>query len=295
MGHGRDFIDQYRIIRSIRSGATCQIFEAVDANTNKKVAMKVLMAQAKKSRAERKYLQHEYDIASKLDHENVIQVFGVRTTGDDPYLSLEFGKYLNLKQRLRLDKALMLHRANVIIEQAALGLHHLHDHRWVHCDIKPDNFLVDDDGGTKLIDFALCQPSRTGFLAKLGIGKPKGIAGTRSYMSPEQIRRRPLDIRSDIYSLGCMYYEIVTGKLPFTGATPEQLLVKHLRSKAPPANTLNNNVTQEFSDLIADMLSKKKEQRPNNLDRMLGHLSSMRVFRSMPPHPSEIEPPEAEA
>ncbi|MCH2600691.1 MAG: serine/threonine protein kinase [Pirellulales bacterium] len=295
MGHGRDFIDQYRIVRLIRSGATCQIFESVDGNTRQKVALKVLTAQARQSKVERRYLQHEYNVASKLDHDNVIEVFGVRTTGNDPYLSLEFGEQLNLKQRLRIDRELMQHHADVIIEQSAMGLDHLHEQQWVHCDIKPDNYLVDDDGRTKLIDFALCQPSRTGFLAKLGVGKPKEIAGTRSYMSPEQIRRRPLDIRSDIYSLGCMYFEIVTGKLPFTGNSPEQLLTKHLKAKAPPANTLNKNVTPEFSDLIEDMMRKKKEQRPNNLKTVLRHLSTMRVFRSKPLHPSEITPEEDEA
>ena len=295
MGHGKDFIDQYRIIRLIRSGTTCQIFEAVDGNTNQKVALKVLTAQALKSKVERKYLQHEYDIASKLEHENVIEVFGVRTTGNDPYLSLEFGQQLNLKQRLRADKHLMAYRSNTIIETSALGLDHLHEHRWVHCDVKPDNFLVDDQGAAKLIDFALCHPSRTGFLTKFGFGRPKGIAGTRSYMSPEQIRQQPLDIRSDIYGLGCMYFEIVTGKVPFTGTSPENLLYKHLNAKAPPANTLNRNVTQEFSDLIEKMLQKKRERRPDHLKKVLSHLSAIRIFRSKPPHPSEIVPDEEDA
>ena len=295
MGHGRDFIDQYRIIRLIRSGSTCQIFEAVDGNSNKKVALKVLTAQARQSKTERHYLQHEFDIASKLEHENVIKVYGVRATGNDPYLSLEFGEQLNLKQRLRADKELMAHRADIIIEKATLGLQHLHEHHWVHCDVKPDNYLVNDEGDTKLIDFALCQPSRTGFMAKLGFGRPKGIAGTRSYMSPEQIRRKPLDIRAAIYSLGCMYFEIVTGKLPFTGNSPENLLQKHLSAKAPPANTINRNVTQEFSDLVTDMLRKNKESRPDHLKKVLAQLSSMRVFRSKPPHPSEIQPNNEEA
>ena len=295
MGHGKDFIDQYRIVRLIRSGTTCQIFEAVDGNTNQKVALKVLTAQALKSKVERKYLQHEYDIASKLEHENVIEVFGVRTTGNDPYLSLEFGQQLNLKQRLRADKHLMAYRSNTIIETSALGLDHLHEHRWVHCDVKPDNFLVDDQGAAKLIDFALCHPSRTGFLTKFGFGRPKGIAGTRSYMSPEQIRQQPLDIRSDIYGLGCMYFEIVAGKVPFTGTSPENLLYKHLNAKAPPANTVNKNVTQEFSDLIEAMLRKKKEQRPDNLQKVLSHLSAIRIFRSKPPHPSEIASKDDEA
>ena len=295
MGHGKDFIDQYRIVRLIRSGTTCQIFEAVDGNTNQKVALKVLTAQALKSKVERKYLQHEYDIASKLEHENVIEVFGVRTTGNDPYLSLEFGQQLNLKQRLRADKHLMAYRSNTIIETSALGLDHLHEHRWVHCDVKPDNFLVDDQGAAKLIDFALCHPSRTGFLTKFGFGRPKGIAGTRSYMSPEQIRQQPLDIRSDIYGLGCMYFEIVTGKVPFTGTSPENLLYKHLNAKAPPANTLNRNVTQEFSDLIEKMLQKKRERRPDHLKKVLSHLSAIRIFSSKPPHPSEIVPDEEDA
>tara|TARA_B100000945_G_scaffold320825_1_gene332307 strand:+ start:522 stop:1406 length:885 start_codon:yes stop_codon:yes gene_type:complete len=288
VGHGRDFIDQYRIIRLIRSGATCQIFEAVDGNTNQKVALKVLTTQARRSKVERNYLQHEYNIASKLEHDNIIQVYGVRTTGNDPYLSLEFGQHLNLKQRLRIDKDLMAYRADTIIEKSAAGLQHLHEHRWVHCDIKPDNFLVNDNGEAKLIDFALCQPSRTGFLSKF-FGKPKAIAGTRSYMSPEQIRKKTLDIRSDVYSLGCMYFEIVTGKLPFTGSSPENLLYKHLNAKAPPANTINSNVTAEFSKLVQEMIAKKKENRPDNLKKILGYLSTIRIFRSKPPPPSEIQ------
>jgi serine/threonine protein kinase len=112
----------------------------------------------------------------------------------------------------------------------------------IHCDIKPDNYLINEAGNIKLIDFAIAEQKK-GFFGRLLSGKKSSIAGTRSYMSPEQIRGEALDHRADIYSFGCLAYELATGKLPFTGSTTNELLNKHLSSKVPPLETHNKNVT----------------------------------------------------
>ena len=175
--------------------------------------------------------------------------------------------------------------APTIITDAAQGLQYLHEQGWVHRDIKPDNFLVAEDGHVKLIDFALAQRIKTG-LSRLFGGRTK-VQGTRSYMAPEQIRGKALDARTDIYSFGCLLYELLTGKLPFTGISPEDLLRKHLTAAVPSVMSGNKNVTPDFNDLVAQMMAKDPAQRPQSMDEFLRHFHAIRVFRTFPSRPSE--------
>ncbi len=131
----------------------------------------------------------------------------------------------------------------------------------------------------KLIDFAIAEQKK-GFFGRLLSGKKSSIAGTRSYMSPEQIRGGSLDQRADIYSFGCMAYELVTGKLPFTGATTNELLNKHLSSKIPPIETHNKNVTPGFSALVKKMLAKKPEERPQSMSEVTSELRNVGVMKN---------------
>ncbi len=131
---------------------------------------------------------------------------------------MEFHPGKNIKMLLRLGIETFGHLAPTIITNAALGLQYLHEQGWVHRDIKPDNFLVTEDGDVKLIDFALAQRIRTG-LSRLFGGRTK-VQGTRSYMAPEQIRGKALDGRTDMYSFGCMLYELLSGKTAVHGHQP---------------------------------------------------------------------------
>jgi serine/threonine protein kinase len=151
----------------------------------------------------------------------------------------------------------------------------------VHRDIKPENFLLPVAGELKLIDFALAQRSREGLWKMFG-GKTTRIQGTRSYMSPEQIRGLPLDQRSDIYSFGCMFHELLGGKPPFTGVTTNDLLMKHLRTPPPPVQAANRNVTDECAALIKQMLAKKPEARPKSMTQVQGLLENMEIFKVLP-------------
>ncbi|MBT4010937.1 MAG: serine/threonine protein kinase [Planctomycetaceae bacterium] len=288
MARGHDYIASFRVIRMIRSGSTCQIYEAINDNTGQKVALKTLVAERRKDKTELKYLQHEFEVAKEFKNEFVNDVYEVDAKHSVPYLSIEFSPFQNLKQRLRSEYDLMNYHASTVINNVLQGLKYLHDQGWVHCDVKPDNFLVDDEGSCKLIDFALAVRISTKFGRMFGGGKSKTIAGTRSYMSPEQIRRKSLDNRSDIYSAGCLLTEIATRKVPFTGNTPEDLLARHLRMKAPPICSVNTNITQEFSDLVGEMLSKNPVDRPDSMTLILDRLDSMRIYRTQPLHPSKM-------
>ena len=288
MARGHDYIANFRVIRMIRSGSTCQIYEAINDNTGQKVALKTLVAERRKDKTELKYLQHEFEVAKEFNNEFVNGVYEVDAKHSVPYLSIEFSPFQNLKQRLRGEYDLMNYHASTVINNVLEGLKFLHDQGWVHCDVKPDNFLVDDEGNCKLIDFALAVKITSKFGRMLGGGKSKTIAGTRSYMSPEQIRHKSLDNRSDIYSAACLLTELTTGKVPFTGDSPENLLTRHLHMKAPPICSINTNITQEFSDLVGEMLSKQPADRPDSMAVILGRFQTMRIYKAQIIHPSKM-------
>ena len=288
MARGHDYIASFRVVRLLRSGSTCQIYEAIHDSTGQKVALKTLVSERRKDKTELKYLQHEFEVAKSFTSEFVNKVYEVDAKHSVPYLSIEFSPFQNLKQRLRTEYNLMNYHASTVINTVLEGLKYLHDEGWVHCDVKPDNFMVDDEGNCKLIDFALAVKIPSTFGRIFGGGKSKTIAGTRSYMSPEQIRRKSLDNRSDIYSAGCLLTELTTGKVPFTGDSPEHLLTRHLHMKAPPICSVNTNITQEFSDLVGEMLSKRPHDRPDSIAVILGRLKSMRIYKSQVIHPSKM-------
>jgi serine/threonine protein kinase len=199
---------------------------------------------------------------------------------------MELFEYPNLKQRIQQGIDPLAHQTEGIIHQAAEALAHVHQRGFLHRDVKPDNFLVSDEGLVKLIDFNLAERPKTG-LAKLLGGKSK-VQGTKSYMSPEQIRAQTLDVRSDIYSFGCLLHELLCGKVPFTGTSANELLTKHLRAPRPPLEPLNKNVTREFAALVRRMMAVDPQDRPATMDDILTELATTPVFRQRPSPPAEL-------
>jgi serine/threonine protein kinase len=199
---------------------------------------------------------------------------------------MEFSSGKNAKIQIRQNFEEIIYWSKNIIETAAKGLLYLNQRGWLHCDIKPDNLLVGEEGSAKVIDFAISQKIPKG-LGKLLGGRSKQTQGTRSYMSPEQIRGQKLNEQSDIYSFGCSIFEILTKKPPFTASTPDELLMKHLRSAPPLASTVNSNVTKDLSELIRTMMSKKKEKRPGSFEEFLNLFHAIRPFKVAPKLPSE--------
>jgi eukaryotic-like serine/threonine-protein kinase len=277
----RDFLGPYRLARLIRMGNSCQVWEAIESNTNERFALKVLRPDHRDNKEEITFLKNEYAIAKAMSHPNVIKMYDLILVGESPFLVLELFSELNMKQALRRGPESLAYMLDKIIVQCVESLYYMHSKGFVHCDIKPDNFLVSRDGEVKLIDFTISQKIKTGF-AKLFGGKAKNVAGTLSYMSPEQIRGQSLDARSDVYSMGCVMHELVTGKPPYTGVSPNDLLNKHLSAPIPSPLVANDNVTQEYANILRQMLAKKPEQRFESMWEVLKIVRVTKIFKKPP-------------
>ncbi|MEM9659253.1 MAG: serine/threonine-protein kinase, partial [Planctomycetota bacterium] len=251
---GREFVGPYRMYHLIRAGALFEIWAVRPVAENVAYAMKWLPPGERHVRENHAQLKHEFAVGKTLEHPSIIKTRDYGTGKDGTYLVMELFKTPNLKQQIHEGVENLQWRLEVILDEAAQALDHMHQKGWVHRDIKPDNFLVNAENHVRLIDFNLTKRIKRG-LGKLIAGKSP-VQGTYSYIPPEQIRGQPLDERADIYSFGCMVYELISGKLPFTASTPSELLNKHLKARPQELSVLNANVHADFANLVHRMLAK---------------------------------------
>ena len=287
---GREKIGDYELRRCLQTGMTSQVYEVVEPRSGRHFAMKLLLPEHAESREHRATLFHEAEVGVKLRHPNVINIISVSKSPKTPNFVMEYFPSGDLRSRINSrepkDKEFLKVNAKKVFKQVATGLAYMNSSGVVHCDIKPDNILVDASGVAKIIDFAIAKKvsksSGDGLFARLlGGGKKKKVQGTYSFMSPEQIRNGPIDGRSDIYSFGATVYELVAGRPPFRGATVDEILKKHLAEKPVLVNNLNPDVTDQFAAFVNKMLAKKREERPENFHMVLRDLKTLRVFKSV--------------
>lgn len=279
------YIGPYRLLNVVHTSQTCRIWQAHHDGKRRLFAVKTPVEKFLRDRETVGYLRWEYVVGVKLSHERIVRAYEFDTDRGSPYLALEWFSAPNMKQRLREGIEKIAYLLAKIIERAAEGLAYLHSRGWVHRDVKPDNFLVSDDAEVKLIDFALARRSKRG-LAKL-LARRSRVQGTRSYISPEQLRGKPLDIRADIYSFGCTIYHLICGRPPFTGASEQELLTKHLKAPPPSLTAVDENIAPEFAQLVRRTMAKDPAARPQSVDDFLTEFRMNRVFRTTPRRPEK--------
>jgi serine/threonine-protein kinase len=269
-------IGPYRMQNLLATGHMSQVWEVVEVISNRHFAMKLLLPENVHSPLHRRLLFHEAEVGKLLAHQNVIRITTVEKDPDHPFFIMEFFPSGSLKMRImRKEFDFLREKAHDIFKQTMTGLAYMNASGWVHRDVKPENILVNSAGEVRIIDFAIAQK-----ISKRRKFRRRGTTqGTRTYMSPEQIRGQGLDSRSDIYSFGVMAYEVVTGRPPFRGGTPEDLLNKHLFEKPMSPQIYNPEVTKEFAELILRMLAKKPEERPRDFHELLMQFRNIRVFK----------------
>jgi serine/threonine-protein kinase len=268
------------------TGQTSQVWEVVEGQSHRHFAMKLLLPEKAREPEHRRFLIHEAEVGKQLAHPNIIKIVAVGRDRTNPYFVMEYFPAGNLKLRImRKDFTFIHDRAQDILKQWSTGLAFMNAKGWVHRDVKPDNILVNSAGELRIIDFALAQRIPSGLL-KLFRRRQKP-QGTRSYMSPEQIRGLPLDGRADIYSFGASAYELITGRPPFRAASNQELLNKHISEKPASPRLYNPDVTEEFADLVLQMLAKKKEDRPRDFHEVLMKMRGMRIFKSVEAKPAQ--------
>ena len=279
MSIGRDFIGPFQLLRLIRAGTTTQVWEAIRTGEKDRIALKVLMKDYRNNKYEIGQLKHEAMVGADLDHPNVIKIFGYHEAQGFPLIAMQLFNARNLKIAMREQSEFMRPNLSPIIRKCALGLQHLHQQGWVHCDVKPDNFLADEQGNVKLIDFSIgVKEKNTGGLGGLFSSRPKAIRGTRSYMAPEQIRRKHPDRRADIYGFGCVIFELLSGKTPYSANTPDELLKKHLTAPLPSLEACSD-ASKPFSDMVKRMIAKKPQDRIQTMEEFLQVFKNTSMFR----------------
>jgi serine/threonine protein kinase len=277
-----EIIGGYRLLKHMVTGQTSQVWEVVEGASHRHFAMKMLLPEKANDPVHRRFLSHEASVGKQLAHPNIIRIITSLTTGPNPYIVMEFFPAGNLKLRImRKEKDFIREKAHEILKQAATALAFMNAKGWVHRDVKPDNLLVNSAGEVRLIDFALAQQIQKGMAT--WFRRKSKAQGTRSYMSPEQIRGELLDGRADIYSFGASAYELVTGRPPFRGQSSQDLLHKHISEKPSTPQYYNADLTDEFCALVLRMLQKKKQERPRDFHDVLMQLRGIKVFKSDTP------------
>src|SRR5262249_34087503 len=244
---------------------------------------------------QRALLYHEATVGKQMAHPNVIRIVYVHKDNKNPYFVMEYFPGGSVRARMQAKQTEFLREhLHSILKQTATGLAYTNASKWVHRDVKPDNILCNAAGEVKLIDFALATrvQKQPGFLGRL-FGrmrrrKPKAV-GTRSYMSPEQIRGQAIDGRADVYSFGVTCYELGTGRTPFVGVSSQDLLTKHVAEKPVTPRSHNPDVTDEFAELVLRMLGKKREDRPRDFHEVLMQLRTMKIYKSVETKPRPDE------
>ncbi len=286
------YVGPYRLLNVVNTGQSSQFWQAMHDAKGEFFGLKIPLKKYRKNREHIGYLKWEYTVGSKLDHPNIIRIVEYGVDRGTPFVAMEWFAAPNMKNRIRQNLEGIGHLIPKIVLQATDAVAHLNKQGWVHRDIKPDNFLVSDEGDVKLIDFALAQRRRTG-LAKLLVPKSRVVQGTRSYMSPEQIRGSALDDRADQYSLACTLFELVGGRPPFTGVNSNELLNKHLKSAPPTLDSVNKEVTPHFAKVLRKAMAKSPSDRYKTTEDFLSELRMIHVMRQ-PPRPPQQSPAKSE-
>ncbi len=279
-----EIVHGYRLVRHMATGQTSQVWEVVEVASNRHFAMKTLLPEKVNFAEHRGTLFHEAEVPRQLNHPNIIKIVSIFRDKLNPCFVMEFFPAGSLKARLLAKQSDYLReKLPDLLKQAATALAFTNAKGWVHRDVKPDNFLANGAGELRLIDFALAvRVQRKSLFGNL-FGRKNKTMGTRSYMSPEQIRGEAIDGRADVYSFGATCYEMVAGRPPFRGMTAEDLLRKHIVEKPPTPQIYNPDVTDEFAQLVLQMLAKRREDRPKDFHQVLMALRGVSVFKSSTP------------
>jgi len=274
-----DKIGNFRIVAPIAKGGMGRVYLARDERTGRQIAIKVLPQNYREDRKRSQYLEREVSIAKELDHPSVIDIFGLYFQNGISYLLMEFMDGGNLRQYIKL-KSLNLYDALNLILKICAGIQYIHHHKSdngqfrsiVHRDIKPENILLSRNEGLKVADFGMSMPEDSRRLLAA-----KSNAGTPLYMSPEQMRHKGLDIRTDIYSFGLVVYELLTGRLPYD-AQDKELYMKMTvtrKIKPPSPSRINKNIPPQLDEIALRALATRPADRYQTVAEMMLDLNRL--------------------
>src|SRR5918997_2202237 len=269
--------DRYDVVRPLGSGGMGEVYLARDRVLGRDVALKVLRKQyAGDGEFAERFKREAMSVAS-LSHPNIVQVYDRGETEEgSSYIAMEYVPGGTLKERISREGSLEAADAAGLGAQVAEALGAAHDRGMVHRDIKPQNVLLAARGGAKVADFGIARAGSSATISRTG-----SVMGTAGYMSPEQALGKPATPESDLYSLGVVLYEALTGQLPYTAESPVAVSMKHLNEPLRPPIELNPRIPRGMNALVKKLLAKDPEDRYANAEELADDL--WRVNRGLEP------------
>jgi serine/threonine protein kinase/Flp pilus assembly protein TadD len=279
---GSTFAGRYQIIEELGKGGMGKVYKAQDTDLKEKVAIKLLRPEIAGDKKTIERFRNELKFARKIRHKNVCQMYDLNKEKGLHYITMEYVDGKDLKSMIRMMGQLSSGKTIFIAKQVCEGLIEAHRLGVVHRDLKPQNIMVDEDGNARIMDFGIARSLKTKGITAAGV-----MIGTPEYMSPEQVEGKEVDQRSDIYSLGVILYEMVTGRVPFEGDTPFTIGVKHKSEMPKDPKEFNTQLPEDLNLVILRCLEKDKEKRCQSAGEVRAELT--RIEKGIPT--TEIEIP----
>jgi len=276
-------IGGFHIIRRLGHGGMGAVYLAEQLSLHRYVALKGLRAGLHTDAEALARLRREAISGARLTHPNIVQVYDIVEIEGVPYIVMEYVNGVSARRLLHSGRPLAPARALSIIKQVLAALARAHREHLVHCDVKPENILIDREGAVKVADFGLANIIRPDDAARPGLR-----FGTPAYMSPEHARREPYDCRADIYSVGATLYEMLTGRPPYVGRDAREVLAKIGRETPPPPHELNPQVPKALSAIVMRMIAPAPADRYPTAEAALAAIAEFEAGAAVGPAEAEV-------
>lgn len=275
----KEVIGKYEIVTELGRGGMGVVYKAWEESLRRHVAIKMLGDRLTQDEAVVTRFMREARSVADLNHPNVIQVFAVDTHEGKPYFAMEYIEGQSLSSLIEQEGKLKPGRALAILKEIASGLSAAHNKGVVHRDIKPDNIMLTGHGGVKVLDFGIAQlEDQNSKLTGTGMA-----IGTPNYVSPEVCLAQHVDNRSDLFSLGVVFYEMLTGDKPFEADSPLQMMTNVVHSEVPDITKLNSDVEPRLRSILDHLLAKNPDNRYQSASELLEDIESYKA-KAMPAH-----------
>jgi serine/threonine-protein kinase len=267
---GTIFANRYEVIEELGKGGMGRVYRAFDKTVKEEVALKLIKPEIAGGEKTIERFGNELKFARKIAHRNVCRMFDLDEEDGTHFITMEYVPGESLKSMIGMMGQLSAGQVVFIAGQVCEGLAEAHRLGVVHRDLKPSNIIIDKEGNARILDFGIARS-----LKEKGITGAGVMIGTAEYMSPEQVDAKEVDKRSDIYSLGIILYEMITGRLPFEGETTLSIALKHKTEKPLDPSQFNAQIPEDLSRVILRCIEKDRDKRYQETEELLAELGKI--------------------